>query len=73
MADGALSDEAASLDLAVDFAFGTMWYRLISHHAPVDTGLAEQITAALTTLLRPGAAAPPKNVKAGPEAPGGPD
>ncbi|WUH90523.1 TetR/AcrR family transcriptional regulator [Streptomyces sp. NBC_00433] len=56
VADGALSDEAASLDLAVDFAFGTMWYRLISQHAPVDTGLAEQITAALATLLRPATA-----------------
>lgn len=44
--------EAASLDLAVDFAFGTMWYRLISHHAPVDAALAEQVTAALATLLR---------------------
>lgn len=44
--------EAVSLDLAVDFAFGTMWYRLISHHAPVDTVLAEQITEALAALLR---------------------
>ncbi|MFG1808338.1 TetR/AcrR family transcriptional regulator [Streptomyces sp. NPDC049040] len=57
VADGTLSDEAVTLDLAVDFAFGTMWYRLISRHAPVDTGLAEQITAALAALLRPGAAA----------------
>jgi AcrR family transcriptional regulator len=57
VADGSLSEATASLDLAVDFAFGTMWYRLISRHAPVDTGLAEQITAALAALLRPGAAA----------------
>ncbi|WP_329173998.1 TetR/AcrR family transcriptional regulator [Streptomyces sp. NBC_01477] len=54
--DGALSEEAVPLDLAVDFAFGTMWYRLISRHAPVDSGLAEQMTTALATLLRPGAA-----------------
>jgi AcrR family transcriptional regulator len=48
------------LDLAVDFAFGTMWYRLISHHAPVDAGLADQITQALATLLgqRPAAGTP---------------
>jgi AcrR family transcriptional regulator len=57
VADGSLSDGTVSLDLAVDFAFGTMWYRLISRHAPVDSGLAEQITTALTTLLRPGGAA----------------
>ncbi|SHN25697.1 TetR/AcrR family transcriptional regulator [Actinacidiphila paucisporea] len=56
VADGSLEGDAAALDLAVDFAFGTMWYRLISQHAPVDTALAEQITAALATLLRPAAA-----------------
>lgn len=50
--------EAVPLDLAVDFAFGTMWYRLISHHAPVDTDLAGQITDALATLLRKEAAPP---------------
>lgn len=64
VADGSLSDEAASLDLAVDFAFGTMWYRLISRHAAVDTGLAEQITTALATLLRPGAATAARPVPA---------
>lgn len=48
---GELSDAGISLDLVVDFAFGTMWYRLISHHAPVDTDLAGQITAAVATLL----------------------
>lgn len=51
-AGGELSEASVSLDLAVDFAFGTMWYRLISHHAPVDSGLAEQVTAALAKLLR---------------------
>src|SRR5882757_2849770 len=53
--------ESVPLDLAVDFAFGTMWYRLISRHAPVDSALAEQITAALAMLLRatPDASPPP--------------
>lgn len=50
---GELAGDDGSLDLAVDFAFGTMWYRLISHHAPVDADLAEQVTAALGTLLQP--------------------
>ncbi|NJP47561.1 TetR/AcrR family transcriptional regulator [Actinacidiphila epipremni] len=59
VAGGELSDAAMSLDLAVDFAFGTMWYRLISHHAPVDSELAGQITAALAELLRPDAARGP--------------
>ncbi|MBD0740570.1 TetR family transcriptional regulator [Streptomyces sp. CBMA29] len=48
---GELAGEDQTLDLAVDFAFGTMWYRLISHHAPVDTSLAEQIATALAKLL----------------------
>jgi AcrR family transcriptional regulator len=57
VARGELAAEDWELDLAVDFAFGTMWYRLISHHAPVDASLAEQITAALATLLHAGSAA----------------
>ncbi|MFF7155260.1 TetR/AcrR family transcriptional regulator C-terminal ligand-binding domain-containing protein [Streptomyces sp. NPDC008139] len=48
---GELSGEDGALDLAVDFAFGAMWYRLISHHAPVDARLAEQVTSALAKLL----------------------
>lgn len=46
------------LPLAVDFAFGTMWYRLISHHAPVDAESAGQITDAVAALLRPEPATP---------------
>ncbi|WP_327288363.1 TetR/AcrR family transcriptional regulator [Streptomyces sp. NBC_01198] len=72
VADGSLSDAAAPLDLAVDFAFGTMWYRLISQHAPVDTGLAEQVTTALATLLRPGAATAIQSVATGGAPPAGP-
>jgi AcrR family transcriptional regulator len=48
----------ASLDLAVDFAFGVMWYRLLSGHAPVDERLAGEITAALGALLASEGAAP---------------
>ncbi|NUR00757.1 MAG: TetR/AcrR family transcriptional regulator [Streptomyces sp.] len=55
-------DEAVPLDLAVDFAFGTMWYRLISHHAPADAELAEQITQALAALLRAGPRQPGQEV-----------
>ncbi|OIV35685.1 TetR family transcriptional regulator [Mangrovactinospora gilvigrisea] len=40
-----------SLDLAVDFAFGTMWYRLLDRHGPVDEALAAEITAGLSKLL----------------------
>lgn len=50
---GDLSDSGVALDLAVDFAFGTMWYRLLSHHAPVDAELAGHLTAALAKLLSP--------------------
>ena len=53
VARGELSDRTVPLELAVDFAFGTMWYRLISKHAPVDTALAGQITTGLATMLRP--------------------
>ena len=33
---GELSGHEVTLDLAVDICFGTTWYRLISHHAPVE-------------------------------------
>ena len=50
---GDLSDAEVPLDLAVDFAFGTMWYRLLSRHAPVDADLASQLTTALRKMLSP--------------------
>lgn len=53
VARGELSDGALSLDLAVDFAFGTMWYRLLSHHAPVDTQLARELAGTLGRMLHP--------------------
>ncbi|MDJ0341588.1 TetR/AcrR family transcriptional regulator [Streptomyces sp. H10-C2] len=52
VARGELGDGGLSLDLAVDFAFGTMWYRLLSHHAPVDTRLAQELAGALGRMLR---------------------
>ncbi|MER0444796.1 TetR/AcrR family transcriptional regulator [Streptomyces sp. Edi4] len=48
-------DGAVSLDLAVDIAFGVMWYRLLSGHAPVDGALASEIADALAPLLGSGA------------------
>jgi AcrR family transcriptional regulator len=42
---------AVSLDLVVDFAFGAMWYRLLSRHAPVNEELAGKVTDALARLL----------------------
>lgn len=67
---GELSDTGTDLDLLVDFAFGTMWYRLISHHAPVDTALAERITGAVATLMQATEDVPV--AAAAPAAPAGP-
>jgi AcrR family transcriptional regulator len=47
--------EGVSLDLAVDLVWGTMWYRTLSGHAPVDERLAEELATAIISLLgRPG-------------------
>ncbi|MEV5300102.1 TetR/AcrR family transcriptional regulator [Amycolatopsis methanolica] len=43
--------ENVPLPLVVDFAFGTMWYRMLSRHAPVDDRLAADITAVIARLL----------------------
>ncbi|WP_159838366.1 TetR/AcrR family transcriptional regulator [Nocardia sp. CY41] len=43
--------ETVPLDLVVDFAFGAMWYRLLSRHAPVDGGLAREVAAAVAAML----------------------
>jgi AcrR family transcriptional regulator len=42
------------LDLAVDLVWGTMWYRTLSGHAPVDEHLAEELSEAVFRLLGPG-------------------
>lgn len=52
VAAGTLTD-TVPLELVVDFAFGTMWYRLLSRHAPVDAKLAKQITGAIERMLIP--------------------
>ncbi|WP_406281001.1 TetR/AcrR family transcriptional regulator [Nocardia sp. NBC_00881] len=43
--------EAVSLDLVVDFAFGAMWYRLLSRHAPVGAALAGEVAAGIAAML----------------------
>jgi len=43
--------ENVPLPLVVDFAFGTMWYRMLSRHAPVDRELARDITDAIAIML----------------------
>lgn len=42
-----------ALDLVTDMVWGTMWYRVLSRHAPVDEALADQVTEAVLTLLGP--------------------
>lgn len=46
-----------SIDLAVDFAFGVMWYRMLSRHAPIDRALAAEIGVGLGAMLGEGRAA----------------
>ena len=41
------------LDLATDMVWGTMWYRVLSRHAPVDEALADELTEAVLRLLGP--------------------
>jgi AcrR family transcriptional regulator len=43
--------EVVPLDLVVDFAFGAMWYRLLSRHAPVDGALAREVTVGIAATL----------------------
>ncbi|MER5388775.1 TetR/AcrR family transcriptional regulator C-terminal ligand-binding domain-containing protein [Saccharopolyspora sp. NPDC002686] len=43
---------AAELDLAVDQAFGVLWYRLLLGHAPVDRSPARSLAALLVRQLQ---------------------
>lgn len=43
--------ERVRLLLVVDFAFGTMWYRMLSRHAPVNAELAREIVKAVALML----------------------
>lgn len=45
---------ATGLDLVVDAVWGTMWYRTLSKHRPVDAALADEVTAAVVRMLGPG-------------------
>jgi AcrR family transcriptional regulator len=47
---GQLGD-GVGLDLAVDLVWGTMWYRTLSKHAPLDTALADDLTDAVVRLM----------------------
>jgi AcrR family transcriptional regulator len=49
--DAGKLSEAVALPLVVDFAFGTMWYRMLSRHAPVDARAAREITDAIGLML----------------------
>jgi len=51
VASGQLA-EAVQLDLAVDLVYGTMWYRLLSRHAPVDARLAVETADVLRICWR---------------------
>lgn len=44
---------STDLGLVVELIFGTMWYRLLSRHAPVDPTLADQLTTIARHLLSP--------------------
>ena len=46
--------DGADLALVVDMIWGTMWYRILSRHAPVDEALADELTEAVLRLLGPG-------------------
>jgi AcrR family transcriptional regulator len=49
---------AVPLELVVDFAFGVMWYRLLSRHAPIDEELVGEIIRAIARMLAPTSSAP---------------
>jgi hypothetical protein len=48
-----LVGKGADLDLVTDMVWGTMWYRILSRHAPVDEALADEVTEAVLRLLGP--------------------
>ena len=55
----------ADIALVTDMIWGTMWYRTLSRHAPVDEALADELTEAVLRLLGP-AGTGPENPAAAP-------
>jgi AcrR family transcriptional regulator len=51
---GARGEIAAhtDIDLLTDLVFGTLWYRLLARHAPVDGQLADRLTDLVLRLCR---------------------
>jgi AcrR family transcriptional regulator len=43
----------ADLDLLVDIAFGTVWYRVLGRHGPLDDRFADRLADALLLLCSP--------------------
>lgn len=46
--------DPARVNLAVDIAFGTIWYRLQSAHAPLDDAFVRDLTEAMVSILATG-------------------
>ena len=52
-ADRGLAGKGADLNLVTDMVRGTMWYRILSRHAPVVEALADEVTEAALRPLGP--------------------
>jgi AcrR family transcriptional regulator len=48
----------ADLDLLVDIGFGTIWYRVLSRHAPLSRRFADELTDTLLALCATGQPSP---------------
>lgn len=40
-----------NLDIVVDMIFGAMWYRLLTGHAPMDDGFADELTTSALAIV----------------------
>ncbi|MDA0563383.1 TetR/AcrR family transcriptional regulator [Streptomonospora sp. S1-112] len=47
-------DAGADLDLLVDVVYGTLWYRMLVGHAPLDAEAGRRLAALVTDAARPG-------------------
>jgi AcrR family transcriptional regulator len=50
---------SADLDLAVDLVYGSLWYRILTRHAPLDQSFADGLADALMAATAVSGAAPP--------------